>query len=316
MRSPILSAPALLILALWSPPGLCASPVASLPGREPDDPYDRGRSLIEAGNIEQALVLWASVRDSLSGTGSEDPRIGRAFIEAVADAGLEAYEEMATQMFYWGFSANTAGTDGTVGVDARICAQRRPGREPRRHAPAHPASVAVRPDRSTKAGARTPATPARPSRASGGRCSLNEGRGANPGDTGVARRGHRRAHVRSTKAGARTPATQVGRRDARRARLPRSTKAGARTPATLRRCPRGRPCWTTLNEGRGANPGDTFVRCTHAPPCLPAQRRPGREPRRHVRPLHPRPALLARSTKAGARTPATLCIGSRRREGS
>ena len=111
MRSPILSAPGLLILALGSPPGLCASPAASLPGGEPDDPYDRGRSLIEAGNIEQALVLWASLRDSLSSTGSEDPRIGRAFIEAVADAGLETYEEMATQMFYWGFSANTAGTE-------------------------------------------------------------------------------------------------------------------------------------------------------------------------------------------------------------
>ena len=111
MRIPILAARALVILAIGVPVPADASGEKTPAGREPDDPYDQGRSMIEAGNIEQALRLWVAVRDSLSERGAEDPRIGRAFVEAVADQGLEAYEEMATRMFYWGFSANTAATE-------------------------------------------------------------------------------------------------------------------------------------------------------------------------------------------------------------
>ena len=163
-------------------------------------------------------------------------------------------------------------------------AQRRPGREPRRHSDCR-ARLLDGYDRSTKAGARTPAT--RPS--SGGSPvsttaqrrpgreprrhatsrgpppplprPLNEGRGANPGDT--------------------LPDDGVGDR-----RLHRSTKAGARTPATL--------AWLGI-----VDEGDPD-----------AQRRPGREPRRHLDDEEARPRSGARSTKAGARTPATLGSGA------
>ena len=163
---------------------------------------------------------------------------------------------------------------------ASAIAQRRPGREPRRHAGVvRQAPSALRP--------------------------LNEGRGANPGDTMNFRAGWTRPS-----------ALNEGR--------------GANPGDTL---PRARAAVTddgALNEGRGANPGDTFM----APPGLMtstrAQRRPGREPRRHARrvaapmPTSPlaqrRPGreprrhsavsrdheyMKLRSTKAGARTPAT-----------
>ncbi len=208
-----------------------------------------------------------------------------------------------------------------------VHAQRRPGREPRRHRPSEPG-----PDpaylRSTKAGARTPATldgcrkqlppraaqrrpgreprrhyttrdwmrfaeaaqrrPGRePRRHRDGRdgdlalvlIALNEGRGANPGDTPDFHRGVVRAG-RSTKAGARTPATRPWPRRLAAA-APRSTKAGARTPATRTRADSGSTATRSLNEGRGANPGDTLVRFLPRWDCQNAQRRPGREPRRH-----------------------------------
>ena len=182
------------------------------------------------------------------------------------------------------------------------CAQRRPGREPRRH------RIRLRASMPRAVAQRRPGREPRRHRSGSARrrssCpALNEGRGANPGDTlGVslviivvlrrstkagartpATRVHdrvlARAGVRSTKAGARTPATPPRRVVGRRDRL-RSTKAGARTPATPRK-PRSRARRSTpLNEGRGANPGDTG---------------------------HARDAQgdRARSTKAGARTPAT-----------
>ena len=86
--------------------------------------------------------------------------------------------------------------------------------------------------------------------------ALNEGRGANPGDTEV---GPLCVHADDA----------------------RSTKAGARTPATRNRGGHFRPAVQPLNEGRGANPGDT--------------RDLGRV----------RDGGDGRSTKAGARTPAT-----------
>ena len=68
--------------------------------------FERGRTLIEAGDVEGALMLWIGVRDSLSAAGAEDPRIGTAFIEAVAEHGLERFAEISTAMFYWGFSGS------------------------------------------------------------------------------------------------------------------------------------------------------------------------------------------------------------------
>ena len=215
-------------------------------------------------------------------------------------------------------------------------AQRRPGREPRRHLlrcirrPARCRSLnegrganpgdtsdklqrrVVDLARSTKAGARTPATPSVRSTSPPASTSLNEGRGANPGDTAASaeswsgyvtalnegrganpgdtlrpRRRRLPPPARSTKAGARTPATPILVHD-HPVRIHRSTKAGARTPAT---------------------PATPSTRCC---PARCAQRRPGREPRRHQRP----PAILqpeaARSTKAGARTPATPRVDVRR----
>ena len=67
--------------------------------------------MIEAGEVEAALELWTAARDSLTEARAEDPRIGRAFVEAVAGLELEGYEELATEAFYWGLSTRTAGRD-------------------------------------------------------------------------------------------------------------------------------------------------------------------------------------------------------------
>ena len=109
-------------------------------------------------------------------------------------------------------------------------AQRRPGREPRRHAgrPYRAMGCSVR---STKAGARTPAIRRRAYAAARAVAALNEGRGANPGDTpGLGR--HRAAPA----------ALNEGR--------------GA-NPGDTPGLGRHRAAPAALNEGRGANPGDT-----------------------------------------------------------
>ena len=158
---------------------------------------------------------------------------------------------------------------------------------------AHPAIT-----RSTKAGARTPATPPAGNvgyRSTAVLASLNEGRGANPGDTWRMRHDRMRP-VRSTKAGARTPATRgatrspvetlhvaqrrPGREPRRHVRIGKARSSSSRARA--------------LNEGRGANPGDTLGRRRHG-----------------SRTSH----VSLRSTKAGARTPATLvrCVRAVRR---
>ena len=74
--------------------------------RQTIGPFERGRALIEAGDVEGALMLWIGVRDSLSAAGAEDPRIATAFIEAVAEHDLERFAEISTAIFYWGFSGN------------------------------------------------------------------------------------------------------------------------------------------------------------------------------------------------------------------
>ena len=158
-------------------------------------------------------------------------------------------------------------------------AQRRPGREPRRHVDDVLHSPR-RDRRSTKAGARTPAT--RPGRPPPSPCRgpLNEGRGANPGDT----RGRAYSWARSR------GALNEGR--------------GANPGDTPTRAAPRRP-GPALNEGRGANPGDTRRGVRARVDGLHAQRRPGREPRRHATRGGADEEVVARSTKAGARTPAT-----------
>ncbi len=81
-----------------------AAAASGAPQAPSADPYELGRVLIESGDAEGALALWIAVRDSLSAEGAEDARIGRAFIRTVAENDLERYEEIATVMFYWGFS--------------------------------------------------------------------------------------------------------------------------------------------------------------------------------------------------------------------
>ena len=159
-------------------------------------------------------------------------------------------------------------------------AQRRPEPRPRRHCSAT-GSVSRHGIRSTKAGAKTPAT----------LYAFYE---------------HHGLVVRSTKAGAKTPATPSLQETKQQTTL-RSTKAGAKTPAT----PRGRERTPresdALNEGRSQDPGDTHRRhnshCgrkrrstkagakTPATPvvysprlpfCKCAQRRPEPRPRRHI----------------------------------
>ncbi len=164
-------------------------------------------------------------------------------------------------------------------------AQRRPGHAPRRHMdPRHVTSVGHL--RSTKAGARTPAT----------RSASGHPLGSAP---------------RSTKAGARTPATLRPAPSRIRTLMPRSTKAGARTPATRFGSGSGTAARSALNEGRGTHPGDTRRRRVSRPRRVLAQRRPGHAPRRHRNGKRTVGLAFDRSTKAGARTPATLTSRSK-----
>ena len=111
--------------------------------------------------------------------------------------------------------------------------------------------------------------------------------------------------IRSTKAGASTPATLEAVTLEHDAEVGRSTKAGASTPATRRTPRRCARRTSALNEGRGLNPA-THIDLAHENTASPAQRRPGPQPRRHVAVgVQPGRHLLARSTKAGASTPAT-----------
>ena len=174
-------------------------------------------------------------------------------------------------------------------MTAGSCAQRRPGREPRRHGGGE-GFGGGEPERSTKAGARTPATLTMPESGVSYAFTAQRRPGREP-------RRHpcyysrARAHRpdRSTKAGARTPATR-GVEGGRHNPLDRSTKAGARTPATLLRL------------------------SGHCSPRTGAQRRPGREPRRHLFGNLSTLGSLSRSTKAGARTPATRWSAARMNE--
>ncbi len=140
-----------------------------------------------------------------------------------------------------------------------------------------------------------------------------------------------KAGRRSTKAEAGTPATQAGVAIAQRAHLGRSTKAGAGTPATPGdKATRPARTGSTLNEGRGRNPGDTQAPLAVGRSRCPLNEGRGRNPgdtsrwRAWLRCRRPSlnegrgrnpgdTGLLdaeeapdrARSTKAGAGTPAT-----------
>ena len=135
-------------------------------------------------------------------------------------------------------------------------AQRRPGREPRRHEntnlPLRFRYLPLNEGRGVNPGDTFPALAYS--------CTLptlNEGRGVNPGD-------NRRCVRESCQSGS---SLNEGR-----GVNPGDTSAGrCCTSSTM--CP--------LNEGRGVNPGDTTMLSLASPTSVSAQRRPGREPRRH-----------------------------------
>ncbi len=75
----------------------------------PGDAYEAGRALIDAGDAEGALAFWVGMRDSLFTHAVADARIATAFVQAVTENDLERYEEVATMVFYWGFSGVVTG---------------------------------------------------------------------------------------------------------------------------------------------------------------------------------------------------------------
>lgn len=108
----------LVVLAAWHPaPGAPAfGPQSRDMGNQP---YDKGLALIDAGDVEGALALWIEARVNLAAAGIDDPRIGRAFVEAVARYGPEDYGEIATDVFYWGFSGGPGPPGAHSGEEIR-----------------------------------------------------------------------------------------------------------------------------------------------------------------------------------------------------
>ena len=175
-----------------------------------------------------------------------------------------------------------------LGSDPSDRAQRRPGREPRRHTlwrgrgSDRPGGVSAqrRPGREPRRHARNQQPDVRPTGEASS--SLNEGRGVNPGDT--------RKPPRSTVGRALNGPLNEGRGvnpgDTPAVdRLPRPTSACAqRRRRPFRVVADALDIRISLNEGRGVNPGDTINAARLARRSRTAQRRPGREPRRHGSP--------------------------------
>ena len=110
-----------LSLAVLTASGLASGPTPAglCPQETERDSYGSGLALIESGDVEGALSLWIAARDTLAAAGVEDPRIARGFVEAVAGYGLEDFEEIATDMFYWGFSGGPEPPGTGIGEEIR-----------------------------------------------------------------------------------------------------------------------------------------------------------------------------------------------------
>ena len=102
-----MNTPGVLLLLAFAP-GVAQPAFGPPPGARQqeaaNDPWQRGRAMIDAGDVEGGLLFWIDVRDSLTAAGNHDPRIGTQFVEAVAEHGLGRFTEAATEMFYWGLS--------------------------------------------------------------------------------------------------------------------------------------------------------------------------------------------------------------------
>ena len=243
-----------------------------------------------------------------------------------------------------GVSPGDTGDIGGAKIRVQYHAQRRPGRQPRRHSRRRSLQLAGAPERSTKAGASAPCDTFRRQACNLAELPhpLNEGRGVSPGDTssgrtsescrrrsGAQRRPGRqpRRHCRSAKAHHRMCLAQR-----RPGRQPRRHDWGASTSASVAEYAQRRPGrqprrhstfrelvekqtldfsgslnegrgvspgdtessirksnaigGEALNEGRGVSPGDTSydqMNALHVATSADlAQRRPGRQPRRHI----------------------------------
>ena len=171
-------------------------------------------------------------------------------------------------------------------VLAHTTAQRRPGRAPRRHLMRSSSSAWSRYCSAQRRPGREPRRHARTKPPRASqRRTLNEGRGVNPGDTRTTRPGRRSARPLNEGRGV-NPGDTHARRMGPAANVGRSTKVAEVNPAQRR-------------------PGREPRRHRETAPVTPsasrAQRRPGREPRRHLLPVgRDGGSASQRSTKAGA----------------
>ena len=131
--------------------------------------------------------------------------------------------------------------------------------------------------------------------------ALNEGRGVNPGDTGAIRRcsGSRMRPLNEGR-GVNPGDTPAWLCYAARLSTSLNEGRGVNPGDTRTAMFDARGANGTLNEGRGVNPGDTSWETSGPPRLRFAQRRPGREPRRHSNASSAGDPIGQRSTKAGA----------------
>ncbi|MFC1493103.1 GWxTD domain-containing protein, partial [candidate division KSB1 bacterium] len=71
-----------------------------------NDHFTAGRKFAENGDITQALTEWEKGKFFLEEKGQCDPRIGRAYIETVAENGLKDKYEKASEFCMWGISGD------------------------------------------------------------------------------------------------------------------------------------------------------------------------------------------------------------------
>ena len=160
-----------------------------------------------------------------------------------------------------------------------FCAQRRPERQPRLHDRERAPLVAVQ-QRSTKAGASTPATLAGCVQAEASAANAQRRPERQPRLHSIRHPRCEVGEVRSTKAGASTPATRAWPDRKRHTARPLNEGRSVNPGYTLEHQTTEAPD-TALNEGRSVNPGYTRTLPTTSISSYLAQRRPERQPRLH-----------------------------------